>query len=274
MSDIPPSGGTFSPACFPMPLSAHAMLSSLLHRLVRPLAFIALPLSLSADPALIEKARAYLGPDAALDSVESLRMTGALSVSENDQPLPGAATIEILFQKPDRQRITATSESRIEVTALDGYDAWSRVATPGDPASWQMTLLPIEQIKRLRANTFENLAFYRGHSSRGVRIEDRGPAVIDGVACRKLAFIHGPDIVFTRSFDVTNGRLMLTETDNGTQIREEGEIRSGGLRFPSRIITVNRYADGSTRTIRVEFSEIVVNPDLPADTFAMPMLSN
>ncbi len=250
------------------------MRSSLLRRLVHPLAFLACTLTVSADPALIEKARAYLGPDAALDSVEALRMNGTLSITENDQALPGSATIEILFQKPDRQRITATSEARIEVTALDGYDAWSRVATPGDPASWQMTLLPIEQIKRLRANTFENLAFYRGHDQRGVRIEDRGPVDVDGVACRKLAFIHGPDIVFIRSFDVATGRLMLTETDNGTQIREEGEIRSGGLRFPARIVTVNRFEDGSTRTIRVEFSEVVVNPDLASDTFAMPMLCN
>lgn len=250
------------------------MFSSLLRLIAAPVALIALPLTLAADPALIEKARAYLGPDAALDSVEALSMTGELTVLENDQPLPGVASIEILFQKPDKQRITASSETRIEVTALDGYDAWSRVSEPGKPESWQVSLLPTDQIKRLRANTFENLSFYRGHAARGVRIEDRGAVTIDGMDCRKVAFVHSSDIVFIRSFDVATGRLVLTETDSGTQIREEGEIRSGGVRFPARIITVNRFSDGTTRTIRVDFKEIVVNPAVEATAFTMPMLSN
>jgi hypothetical protein len=104
--------------------------------------------------------------------------------------------------------------------------------------------------------------------------EDRGPADVDGVACRKFAFVHGPGIVFTRSFDVATGRLVLTETDGGTKIREEGEIRSAGVRFPQRIVTVNTLPDGGTRTIRVTFSEITVNPELDTSVFAVPALSN
>lgn len=248
--------------------------ASRLLRVVLPVLCLGLLPSLRAEDALITKARSYLGTEATLDAVQSLRMLGKLEVVDADKESPGTAQLEILFQKPDRQRITATSEARTEITALDGYDAWSRVTDSKDAAKWQVTLLGPDQIKRLRANTFENLAFYRGLELRGARVEDRGTATVEGVACRKFAFIHGPDIVFTRSFDVATGRLVLTETDSGTKIREEGEIRSGGLRFPERIITVNTLPDGTTRTIRVTFTEIAVNPPLDAGLFAVPALSN
>jgi hypothetical protein len=229
---------------------------------------------LRAEDPLITKARAYLGSEADLTGVQAIRMLGKLEVVDAENTGSGAAQLEILFQKPDRQRITAVSEVRTEITALDGYDAWSRVSDPKDPAKWQVTILGPEQIKRLRANTFENLAFYRGLESRGARVEDRGQATVDGVVCRKFAFIHGPDIVFTRSFDAATGRLVLTETDSGTKIREEGEIRSGGLRFPQSIVTVNSLPDGKVRTLRVTFTEITVNPELPPDAFSIPRLND
>jgi hypothetical protein len=248
--------------------------ASRLLRVLFPVLCLGLLPHVRAEDSLIAKARAYIGPDAALDAVHTLRMLGQLEVVDAGGDSPGTAELEILFQKPDRQRITAVSEARTEITALDGYDAWSRVSDPKDPSKWQVTLLGPDQIKRLRANTFENLAFYRGLEARGARVEDRGAATIDGVACRKFAFIHGPDIVFTRSFEVATGRLVLTETDSGTQIREEGEIKSGGLRFPARIITVNALPDGGTRTIRVKFSEITVNPTVDSSVFAVPALTN
>lgn len=248
--------------------------ASRLLRVLLPVLCLGLLPRLHAEDPLIAKARAYIGSDAVLDAVQSLRMLGQLEVLDAANTSPGTAQLEIIFQKPDRQRITATSENRTEITALDGYDAWSRVSDPKDPSKWQVTLLGPDQIKRLRANTFENLAFYRGLEARGARVEDRGTAVVDGVNCRKLAFIHGSDIVFTRSFDLATGRLVLTETDSGTQIREEGEIKSGDIRFPARIVTVNTLPDGSTRTIRVKFTEIMVNPTIDPAVFAVPALSN
>lgn len=245
-------------------------------RLLRLCAFVSLVVapSVRAEVPLLVAARAYVGPEALLDAVNALRMVGELEVVESGASVPGTARLEILFQKPDRQRITATSDAKTEITALDGYDAWSRVSDSSNPGAWQVSLLGSDQIKRLRANTFENLAFYRGLESRGARIEDRGAVQVDGVNCRKLAFIHAPDIVFVRCFDIVTGRLVLTETDNGTQIREEGELLAGGLRFPKRIVTTNSFPDGSMRTIRVTFSEIEVNPELEPSLFVIPSLGN
>lgn len=248
--------------------------ASRLLRVLLPLVCLGFAPGLRAEEPLLAKARSFLGSEADLAAVESLRMLGKLEVVDAAVDAgSGTADLEILFQKPDRQRITASSAARTETTALDGYDAWSRASDSKDPSKWQVTLLGTDQIKRLRANTFENLAFYRGLEALGARIEDRGPATVDGVACRKFAFIHGPEIVFTRSFDVATGRLVLTETDSGTQIREEGELRSGGIRFPARIITTNLQPDGSTRTIRVTFSEILVNPKIDSALFALPPLT-
>ena len=228
-----------------------------------------------ADPATLAKARAFLGSEAALGAVQSLRFVGQLEVVDAGEPSANTtAQLEILFQKPDRQRITATSDTRVETTALDGYDAWQRVSDTKDAAQWQVTLLGPDQIKRLRANTFENLSFYRNIEAVGGHIEDRGAATVDGISCRKLAFVHGPGIVFTRSFEVATGRLVLTETESGTSIREEGEIKAGGLRFPQRIITTNPLPDGTSRTIRVTFSSVEVNPSLDPATFTMPPLTN
>ena len=227
-----------------------------------------------ADPQTLAKARSYIGAEAALDGVQALRFVGQLEIVGTDSPDAGTAQLEILFQKPDRQRITATNGTKTEVTALDGYDAWQRVSDSAYKAQWQVTLLGPDQIKRLRANTFENLAFYKDIGRSGGRIEDRGSVTVDGVACRKLAFVHGPGIVFTRSFDVATGRLVLTETESGTTIREEGEIKAGGLRFPERIITTNPAPGGGSRTIRVTFTKVEVNPTLDAALFAIPPLTN
>jgi outer membrane lipoprotein-sorting protein len=231
-----------------------------------------LGLSAYAQPTILEKARAYLGSENALSAVDSLRFIGELEIVDVGQTVGGIAKIEIIFQKPNRQRITATSKSRSEITALDGYDAWQRVTSDQDPSRWQVNLLGSDQIKRLRANTFENLAFYRGLEQWGGHVEDRGEFTVDGVVCHKFAFVHCPGIVFTRSFEVATGRLVLTETESGTQIREEGEIRSGELRFPQRMTTNNSLRDGNKRIIRVTFSSVEVNPQLDVASFAIPTL--
>src|SRR5882724_1646919 len=206
-------------------------------------------------PPIVAKARAYLGTDAALNAVKSVHYMGTLVTANSASASGTTAMIEIIFQKPYQQRITATSEQSvpatkagesstiartIEVTALDDYDAWRRVQDAKDPARWQITLLDKDQIKRLRANTWENLSYYSGLDRGGVRVESRGPASVGSVACEKVAFRHAENIVFLRYFDKATGRLVLTETEQGGSIREEGEIVVNGIRFPKKVITTTR----------------------------------
>jgi len=210
---------------------------------------------------LLAKARAFLGSESALNAVQTIRFTGTLEADANTK-LP----IEIIFQKPFEQRITVTSPKIIEVTALDDYDAWQKRTNPANPAQWQVTLLDASQVKRLRANTWENLCFFAGLEKKGGNVQPGGEVTVDGVACVKLSFMHAPDIIFVRYFDKATGRLVKTETESHAEIREEGQLIVNGVRFPQKVI--NKAPNGTTTTI--VFDKVEVNPAVAASEFAVP----
>lgn len=245
---------------------------SVLRSALLGLAVLAVSTGLSAgEPTVIAKARAYLGSETALNSVNTLHFYGTLdlgSAAKTTQPVK----VEILFERPFRQRSVITSERGVEITVLDGYDAWQRVNPVGDNTRWNFAVLPAPQIKNLRANVFENLAFFRGLEATGGRIEDLGTVTIDGQNCRKLAFIHAPDIIFYRYFNTETGRLVLTETQRGDTIRESGTIEVAGIKFPRVLTTVNTRADGSTQTVALHFDKVEVNQPAPAGSFDVPLL--
>lgn len=235
----------------------------------RPFAFAALlafaiaPLGAQTAEEVIAKARAFLGGDAALNAIKSVHFTGALEVSDGTK-LP----TDIIFQKPYRQRITVTGPKVIEATALDGYDAWQKRTNPANPTQWQVTLLDGNQVKRLRANTLENLSFYAIKEMPGCVVQVTGEATVDGRACVKLSFAHGAAVVFIRYFDKATGQLLKTDTENGGEIREEGEMFVNGVRFPKKVL--NKTASGAVTAI--SFDKVTINETFPADTFAVPSL--
>lgn len=225
---------------------------------------------------VIQRARALIGDEATLTALESLHYRGTLTTTapdENGGTRSVNVGLEIIFQKPYRQRIVATSDTKIEITALDDYEAWQREQDPEDASRWRMALLPIEQIKRLRANTWENLSFFRGIEKRRGQVNDLGKATVDGKSCRKLAFDHGDGIVFTRYFDDATGRMILTETENGISIREEGEILVNKIRFPQKIVSTNKLPDGSERTVTIVFDQITVNESFDDSLFEVPSMA-
>ena len=233
------------------------------------------------EPAMIAKARARIGPESAIAAVKSIHYVGTLITTDPADPTKQTrAAIDIVFQKNDKdgpvtikQRISATSDKMIETTALDDYEAWQRKQDAADATKWQQTLLGKEQVKRLRANTWETLAFFRGLDTRGGRIQDLGAVTVDGVACQKIAFIHEETIVFYRYFDQATGRLVLTETEAGGTLREQGEIVTAGLRFPKSILTTNKLAKGQTQTVTINIEKVTVNEAFPPAFFAVPGLS-
>jgi hypothetical protein len=226
------------------------------------------------EPPIIAKARAYLGSEAALNAVQTLRYTGVLTAPDSVDPSKTAkAQMVILFQKPDRQLIRVISDKSTEATGLDGYDGWQRVQDPKEPAKWRQTVLGPDQVKRLRANTWENLFFFRGIEKVGGKMEVQETKTIEGVSCQKVAFIHTPNVIFYRYFDVATGRLVLTETEAGGTIREEGESVVAGIRFPKKLITSSKNAKGEVQTVTIDFDQISVNDAVPASEFAVPSLT-
>ena len=237
-------------------------------------AFVFAAASSATEPAMIAKARAFVGPESALNAVKSVHFVGTLVTADPADPTKQTrAAVEIFFQTPDRQRIQATSDKTIEVTALDGYEAWQRIQNSADPKDWRLTQLNVDQIKRLRANTWESLGFYRGIERHGGSIEDQGRVTVDGVACQKIAFIYAPNIIFYRFLDVATGRLVHTETESGSTLREQGEILASGVRFPKTIVTITKNNAGQTQTVTLNFEKVTVNEAMPASLFALPALS-
>lgn len=221
------------------------------------------PLGAETAEQWIGKARAFLGGHEVLDAVRSIHFTGTLELA-NGNKLPA----EIIFQKPYRQKITVRGPNAIETTALDGYDGWQKRTNPENPTQWQITLLDAAQVKRLRANTLENLSFYSIAAMAGAAVQVAGDAIVDGVPAVKLTFKHAEDIVFTRYFNKATGQLLKTETENGGEIREEGEIKVDGIRFPKRVL--NKTASGAVTAIT--FEQVRVNEVFPPETFAVPSL--
>lgn len=229
--------------------------------------------ALAAEPAIIAKARARLGSEAAIEGIKSIRYVGTVSMEDpKNAGKPIVGKVEMIFQKPEQQKITATYPEFVEVTALDGYEAWNRMQSVTDAGKWRMTLLDVDQIKRLRANTWETLAYFRGIERKGGRMEDQGAATIEGIACQKVAFIHSERIVFVRYFEAATGRLVLTETETGSTLRESGEIVAQGIKFPKTITTVSKSGDQS-RTVTLTYDQVFVNETFPPGTFAMPPVS-
>jgi hypothetical protein len=254
-----------------------------LMRFLLILASLSAALTLHADePPIIAKARAYLGTEDALNAVKSVSLEGkftALDSPESPTNQHGAA-VTIIFEKPFLHRLVVTGEAGAgradspgaKIIVLDGYDAWQREPNPADPSNPALTILGRSQIEALRADVWENLGYYRGLEAIGGSVEDQGPATIDGVACEKVAFIHSPTITYFRYFDLNTGRLVFTETKEGLQIREEGEIIASGIKFPAKIITTQKLpTTGAQRVVTLSLEHIMVNNFYAESVFAVPL---
>lgn len=231
---------------------------------------LAVAFTSGAEPAVIGLARAYLGPDSSLDAVKSIHFRGTLDRVDPEHAERGVdhASLDLIVVKPDRQRQIVRGKKATETTVLDGYDAWDYLQDNADPTKHIMTWLHASDVKGLQASTWENLYFYRGLPSDGAVI-DKGPATIEGIVCEQVDFVHSPTIIFRRYFDRDSGRLVHTTFGN-EELREDGELRVDGIRFPKSVVSTRKTASGKDLTSTVTFESIVLNEPQDATTFAVP----
>lgn len=225
----------------------------------------------AAEPEVVAKARALLGSEAALDAVRSIRYQGTVvAIDPRDSAKETKSSIEIIAQKPDQQRVVAQSDRAIETTVIDGYEGWQRTQEVANPQNRRFVVFKPDAVKRLRAQAWENLSFYRGSERFGGRVEEQGRKTIDGIDCIRVAFIYAPNIVFYRHFDPATGRLVQTETEDGGVTREEGEQVVNGIRFPQRMKMTIKGQGGQAQNVTVHLEKIVLNETFPAELFRMP----
>jgi hypothetical protein len=189
---------------------------------------------------------------------------------DNAESAPIVDALDMTFAKPLRQRLVVREAKVTRTTVLDGYDAWDRTQDNSDASKFRLTWLGAGDIKTLRANTWENLYYYR--SPEGGSVEDMGPATIDGIACERVDFTHGPGIVYERYFDRDTGRLVLTVRGQ-EMIRESGEIRADGIRFAKTIVSTTKAPSGKDQVTTVIFDSVTLNEAVPANLFTVPSIA-
>ena len=225
--------------------------------------------ALRAEPAVVGLARAYLGPDSTLSGITSIHFVGTLDRVDPDKGgAPMHGSLDLVFVKPLRQRLVVHMDKTTLTTVLDGYDAWDFLQDNADHSKFELKWLSAGDIKTLRANTWENLYFFRGLEGEGA-IVDKGPAMAEGIACERVDFIHDPSTVYERYFDRDTGRLVKTVRGPET-FRESGEIRVDGLRFSRTITSDTKLASGKDLISTVTFSSIAINEPVSPDAFVAP----
>jgi hypothetical protein len=228
--------------------------------------------AVGAEPALIAKARGRLAPDAILDSVNSIHYVGRLIGPEPGDPNKAVEQrIEIFLRKPAQQRIVLTSATVVEISALDDYEAWRRTIDGKNPDQWSQAQLGVEQVRQLRADVWQNLAFFRGIEAVRGHVEDEGSVTIDGIKCEKIAFYHSDSLVYLRYFSQATGQLVYTGTPDNN-VREEGEVIVDGIRFPKTLV-ISQTTDGQTVVRRLHFDAITINEEMPDRLFTVPLPS-
>ncbi|MEM0965486.1 MAG: hypothetical protein AAGJ81_04990 [Verrucomicrobiota bacterium] len=210
---------------------------------------------------VIEKARSYVGPNETLESVDSLLYQGTLT------PEGGSTErqVRLVLEKPASQLLEITQDQgriTMVVNALEGFMVQEDLGT-GRKA---VLPLPLDQVRRFKANAAENLYFFEFPTSAQVRAKYLGESSFRGQTADEVRYVHPGGIQFFRYFDPETGELIGTLTDNGSVNTEEGETVVDGIRFAEKVLSY----EGDDLVHTITFSEIEVNPDLPEDTFASP----
>lgn len=217
---------------------------------------------------VITKARRFVGKERDLEAVRTLTYRGTIEIAGATTV---SGTLELCLMKPDCQLSVRVLGDRRDTDGYDGNEGWVKTESVSKPALSTIDIISLKQLKRLRANVIENLWFYRGLEQFGGRVELRGETNFDGHEAVRVAFIHPGDFVFVRVFGKADGRLLATEGPEGELIREEGEMEVAGLRFPKRLRSTGKMADGAEVTVTIDFTEIKVNEPMTRAMFAVPV---
>ncbi len=214
----------------------------------------------------IAKARAYLGGDDKLKSVESITYKGSLLYSDGS-----TGSAEIIFKKPYFQRFVAVVGDLKETSGLNDLEAWRKQEAIGVEGSASLGVYDPAEMYNMRASVWEYLNFYEAPAGRNKSVEFVEYASVNGVDCAVLRYLHGDGIWFTRCFDRETGKLVRTVSSRGALFVESGEIMVDGIRFPKRLMTVFLNAPDSPR-IEMEYGSIVLNRSIDNEIFKYPKL--
>ncbi len=215
--------------------------------------------------ATIKLARSYLGDENKLESITSIRYEGSLLYSSGD-----LGTIEMVYQKPMRQRMVAVIGDRREISVLDGTEGWTTFERVIDSVPLSMEIFDPLRILIMQASVREAFGFFEKPNVRGGEITYDGKETFKGRECILLTYHHGDGIAYRRFIDAETGQVLRTLDSKGVEYVEEGEILVDGLRFPKKMVSTFSTAIGS-QTMEFAYTSVKLNRDLPESDFVMPL---
>lgn len=231
---------------------------------VLPVFAVARPAEKSTEE-VVALARSYLGQEAALQGVQTLRIKGKYyNFLERRE-----GSFIIYLKKPNMQRTEFDDGKVIRTTATDGLEAWQRVAqrdTDGGILIMGTEPLDSDALRRIKQNAWDALHFYALDPM--VTVTNKGVAVKDGFQCYWLEYKFDEKNVVDRYFDVDDGSPVASVNPGGITLRELGSHRFDGIRFPKQ---VDAYQDGRLLH-RLAYEEVYVNEEFPNQIFEYPVI--
>ncbi|MDA0346129.1 MAG: hypothetical protein O3C43_00310 [Verrucomicrobia bacterium] len=212
--------------------------------------------------AILAKARSYVGEESVLNNVKSLRFIGTITTANGEE-----GGIEIHLRTPYQQLQILSGNGVVQEFGLNDYEAWKKVYRSDNPEEYNLIPSNPDQLKRVRANTFENLKFFSSDSNYQRKLEYLGRETISGELVERVKVVYG-SMYYIRNFKASTGQLILTEIETGEQIQESGEIKVSGIKFPKTLISL---IDGK-EVHRISFDSVEVNPVFDDSLFAQPAL--
>lgn len=214
--------------------------------------------------AIVERARATVGTEAALNSLVTLQMSGWIEPAESTMP---SATILIISRKPCSQRLAVTVDDIVETTILEGDSGCIiRSNLSDEDKRSQIRKMTDEELKRVAFSTRQFFSFYSADFKSGENIKYKGIEQRRGTRCHKLLYSYPDGISTTRYFAINDDTLVSTITDKGVESVEVGEQIIDGIKFPKRV----EYYQGQKMLHTVVLRDIKVNKPLKRGIFTIP----
>ena len=214
---------------------------------------------------IINRARATLGTEKALDSVVTLSMVGELIPADPKVP---AATVYIVARKPESQRLEIRVDDLVETTILNGGEACIiRSNLKADRS--QMRELTLPERERVLYSTRQFFNFYRPDFKNGEKVSYQGIQKHRGQRAHKITYAYPNGLETIRYFSVDEDKLVSVITENGVESINQGSQVVAGVKYPESI----DYYENGRKLHTINFSEIEVNQPLSAGIFNIPKAS-
>lgn len=235
-------------------------------RISRILLYLFLVSYLTADQidekTVIERARATVGSNDALDRVVTLRLVGGLWPAGSEA---ASATILIVARKPNSQRVELKVDDIVETTILNGHEGCIiRSNLSGGPSKMRDLIEP--ELERVRYDTRQFFNFYKPDFKNGETARVEGIETRFGQRVYKLTYAYPEGLKTIRYFSVEDDSIVSTVTQNGVEMVGVGAQMVEGVKFPESI----DYYEGERKLHSIIFDEILVNKPLKAGIFDIP----